>query len=37
MRWFLSLFSERVAVEKDRRSHSQALYAKYRAALFKVS
>jgi len=37
MRWLLSLFSERAAVEKDRRSHSQALYAKYRAAICKGS
>lgn len=33
MRWLLSLFSERAAVETDRRAHSQALYAKYRAAI----
>lgn len=35
MRWLLSFFSERVAAEKDRRAHSQALYAKYRAAIPK--
>lgn len=33
MRWLLSLFSERVAVELDRRAHARAMYAKYRAAV----
>lgn len=32
MRWLLLFFSERVAIEKDRRAHARALYAKYRAA-----
>lgn len=30
--WFLQLFCERAAAERDRRAHARAMYIKYMAA-----